>query len=101
MRAAGGSLLGQLRVQPPADEDPVRLFAGVDAVSHLAVEVDEVFACLRAELVEVEVRVAPHEWIERPHDLLHATLQAPGPLMLLEREREAARLAVGHDAEAV
>src|SRR5260370_37729330 len=101
MWPAGARLLSLLRVQAPADEDPVGLFARVDAVGHLAVEVDQVLPRLRAELVEVEVRVALHKWVERPLDLLHAAVEAPDSLMLLQRKAEAVRLAFGDDTEDV
>src|SRR5260370_18586617 len=99
MWAAGGRLLSLLRVQAPADEDPVGLFARVDAVGHLAIEVDQVLPRLRAELVEVEVCVALHKWVERPLDLLHAAVETPDSLMLLQRKAEAVGLAAGDDTE--
>ncbi len=85
----------------PADEDPVRLFTRVDAVSHLAVEIDQVFRSLRAQLDQVEVDVAPDERVGRPLHDLDLTRKAPAPLVLLELEPETPGFAVWQDAKDV
>src|SRR5256885_11606915 len=51
-RSGGGHSLR--RVQPPVDEDAVGLLTRVDAVGHLAIEVDEIRAGLCTQLVQVE-----------------------------------------------
>src|SRR5260221_14759766 len=88
-------------IEPPADQQPIRLFAGVDFVGHLAINIDEIFPCARAELGEVEVRVAPYERVGGPFDHLDISLQAPTALVLLQLKTESAPIGAADHAKDV
>ncbi len=77
-------------LQRPVDQDPVALVEPVDAVAHHAVEVGEVLRDLRPELAQVEVGVACDQRVVGPLDQGDAPVQAPRPLVQLERESHVA-----------
>src|SRR4030088_3031773 len=100
-RATGTSRLGLDGVELPADQKAVRLLARIDAVRHHAVKVDKVRARVGTELEQVEKGVATNQRIGCPFDDLHAALEAPPALVLLELEAESTNLAVRDHAKDV
>ena len=111
-RGAGGELVGDDRrrvaatagrdhlrgAQSPAHQQPVGVVVAVDGVEHRAVEVREVLVRVRAELDDVEVRVAADQRVEGPGDLGDAAAQRPGPLVQLEGEPDVAAVQAGVDS---
>ena len=85
------------RAEPPAHQQPVGVVGAVDAVEHGAVEVPEVLVRLRAQLDDVEVRVAADQRVERPGDLRDPTAHRPGTLVQLEGEADVPPVQAGHD----
>jgi len=68
---------------PPGDQ-PVAAITGIDRIGHDAVEVRVVVADVDTESVDVEVSVAPHQWIEGPRHHRDALLDGPRALVLLD-----------------
>jgi len=73
----------------PFDIDAIGWKTLVELVGHRAVEVSVIRARIRAELPEVEPRVARFERVHRPRDDLDALVEAVIALRLLELLREA------------
>ena len=68
----GGRLHRSRCVKLPPYQQAIRLLAGVKAVGHLAVEVDEVARALAPSLPRLKYTLRRHEWIGRPFDHLDA-----------------------------
>ena len=86
------------RGEIPAEDDAVAVAARSARPRSSAVEVLVVGDDGRAELDEVEVRVAAHERVRRPRDRARAALERPAALELLQREAERAALELAVDA---
>src|SRR5438552_19058336 len=78
------TLVGSVVADRPLDVNAIRGKALVQLVGHRAVEVTVIRARVRAELAEVEARVARFERVHRPRDDLDALIEAMVALRLLQ-----------------
>jgi len=87
---AAKALVRAVVADRPLDVNPIGRKAPIQLVRHRAVEVAVIRARVRAELSEIEARVARLERVHRPRDDLDALIEAVIALRLLQLLREPA-----------